>query len=247
MLLGQLIMDAGQVTRKECKRLLKGGYVTVDRQVVTEFATVVDPSWQEITVDQVVIDRHFGHTYYLVHKPKGYLSANKDQTHPTVIDLIQPADNPGDLAITGRLDRDAHGLVFVTNNGQLHYIFQQPKFDIPKTYRVTVNGPIDEKMIQQFQAGVIFDDGTICKPAILEIISTNLQTSTALVTISEGRRHQVKKMFLACGVKVTDLYRQEIGDLRIDGLAEGGYRQLNEAEIQSLKSIFLLYNRRKES
>ena len=247
MLLGQLIMDAGQVTRKECKRLLKGGYVTVDRQVVTEFATVVDPSWQEITVDQVVIDRHFGHTYYLVHKPKGYLSANKDQTHPTVIDLIQPADNPGDLAITGRLDRDAHGLVFVTNNGQLHYIFQQPKFDIPKTYRVNVNGLIDGKMVAQFQAGVIFQDGTICKAARLEIISASPQSSTGLVTISEGRRHQVKKMFLACGVKVTDLYRQAIGDLRIDGLAEGGYRQLNEAEIQSLKSIFFLYNRRKES
>ena len=102
MLLGQLIMDAGQVTRKECKRLLKGGYVTIDSQVVTEFATVVDPSWQEITVDQVVIDRHFGHTYYLVHKPKGYLSANKDQTHPTVIDLIQPADNRSEERRVGK-------------------------------------------------------------------------------------------------------------------------------------------------
>lgn len=131
MLLGQLIMDAGQVTRKACKRLLKGGYVTVDRQVVTEFATVVDPSWQEITVDQVVIDRHFGHTYYLVHKPKGYLSANKDQTHPTVIDLIQPADNPGDLAITGRLDRDAHSsssptmASSITSSNNPNLIFQK--------------------------------------------------------------------------------------------------------------------------
>lgn len=247
MLLGQLIMDARQVTRKECKRLLKNGLVSVDQVVTTQFASVVDPAWQAITVDQQVIGSHFGHTYYLVHKPKGYLSANKDQQYPTVIDLIQSTDNPGNLAIAGRLDRDAHGLVFVTNNGQLHYIFQQPKFDIPKTYRVTVNGPIDEKMIQQFQAGVIFDDGTICKPAILEIISTNLQTSTALVTISEGRRHQVKKMFLACGVKVTDLFREKIGELSIGDLEEGDYRQLTKAEIQSLKNIFLLYNRRKES
>ncbi|MHA7118093.1 pseudouridine synthase [Aerococcus viridans] len=247
MLLGQLIMDARQVTRKECKRLLKYGLVTVDQVVTTQFALVVDPAWQVITVDQHVISSYFGHTYYLVHKPKGYLSANKDQQYPTVIDLIQPADNPGDLAITGRLDRDAHGLVFVTNNGQLHYIFQQPKFDIPKTYRVSVNGLIDGKMVAQFQAGVIFEDGTICKAARLEIISASPQSSTGLVTISEGRRHQVKKMFLACGVKVTDLYRQKIGDLRIDDLAEGDYRQLNEAEIQSLKSIFPLYNKRKES
>lgn len=247
MLLGQLIIDAAQVTRKECKRLLKSGLVTVDQEVATEFATVVDPSWQRITVDQQIIDSHFGHRYYLVHKPKGYLSANKDAQYPTVIDLIKPADNPGNLAITGRLDRDAHGLVFVTNNGQLHYIFQQPKFDIPKIYRVTVNGLIDGKMVNQFQAGVTFDDGTICKPAVLAIISASSQSSTALVTISEGRRHQIKKMFLACGVKVTDLFRQEIGDLKIGTLAEGEYRQLDAAEIQSLKNIFLLYNKRKGS
>lgn len=247
MLLGQLMMDARQLTRKECKQLLKKGLVTVDQEVVTQFSTVVDPSWQSIIIDQQVIDGQFGHTYYLVHKPKGYLSANKDQQYPTVMDLISPADNPGNLAITGRLDRDAHGLVFVTNNGQLHYIFQQPKFDIPKTYRVTVNGLIDGKMVEQFQSGIMFDDGTVCKPAKLEIILANPQSSIALVMISEGRRHQIKKMFLACGVKVTDLFRQKIGDLSIENLVEGDYRQLNEAEIASLKNIFLLYNRRKNS
>ena len=247
MLLGQLIMDAKQVTRKESKRLLKKGLVTVDQVVTTQFASVVDPAWHVITVDQQVISSDFGHTYYLVHKPKGYLSANKDQQYPTVIDLIQTTENPGNLAITGRLDRDAHGLVFVTNNGQLHYIFQQPKFDIQKTYRVTVNGPINERMIQQFKVGIVFDDGTICKPAKLEIISTSLQTSTALVTILEGRRHQVKKMFLACGVKVTDLFREKIGELSIGDLEEGDYRQLTKADIQYLKNIFLLYDRRRES
>src|SRR5699024_6804309 len=125
--------------------------------------------------------------------------------------------------------------------------FQQPKFDIPKTYRVNVNGLIDGKMVAQFQAGVIFQDGTICKAARLEIISASPQSSTGLVTISEGRRHQVKKMFLACGVKVTDLYRQATGYLTIAGLAEGGYCQLNEAKIQTLHCHSPPYNRRKES
>lgn len=246
MLLGQLIMDTMKTTRKETKRLLKSGAVTVDEEITRLYATVVDPIWMTIRVNGEPIPATWGHDYYLVHKPKGYVSANKDANFPTVIDLIRPEDNPGNLSIAGRLDRDAHGLVFLTNNGQLHYILQQPKFDIPKVYRVTVNGLIDDKMVSQFKSGITFHDGTVCQPADLQIIEASNQSSTGLVTISEGQRHQIKKMFLACDVKVTDLYRLQVGDLSIGSIAEGDYRKLNLSEIFAMKKIFLLYNRRND-
>ncbi|RPA60464.1 pseudouridine synthase [Aerococcus agrisoli] len=244
MLLGQLLLESNLGTRKEIKRLFKDGKILVNQQVVYEFGTVVDPSWMTITVDEVPLETNITHTYYIAHKPKGYVSANKDAQFPTVLDLIAPEDNPGNLSISGRLDRDAHGLVFLTNNGQLHYILQQPKFDIEKTYRVTVNGLMDGKMVAAFEAGVVFEDGTVCKPATLDILTASAQSSTGIVRISQGQRHQIKKMFLACGVKVTDLFRQKIGPLDLGDLPEGAYRSLNETEKLAVMDMFLLYNRR---
>jgi 16S rRNA pseudouridine516 synthase len=246
MLLGQLLMEANQITRKEVKRLLKDGSIQVNHQVAHDYAKVVDPAWMTITIDGVPLESDMGHTYYIAHKPQGYVSANKDAQYPTVLDLIEPKDNPGNLAISGRLDRDAHGLVFLTNNGQLHYILQQPKFDIEKTYRVTVNGLMDGQMIAAFQEGIVFDDGTVCKPAALDILTASEQTSTGIVRISQGQRHQIKKMFLACGVKVTDLFRQKIGPMDLGELPEGAYRPLNETEKLAIMNLFLLYNRRND-
>ncbi|OYQ66653.1 pseudouridine synthase [Aerococcus sp. 1KP-2016] len=246
MLLGQLLMEANHITRKEVKRLLKDGSIQVNHQVTQDYAKVVDPAWMAITIDGVPLESDMGHTYYIAHKPQGYVSANKDAQYPTVLDLIEPKDNPGNLAISGRLDRDAHGLVFLTNNGQLHYILQQPKFDIEKTYRVTVNGLMDGQMIAAFQEGIVFDDGTVCKPAALDILTASEQTSTGIVRISQGQRHQIKKMFLACGVKVTDLFRQKIGPMDLGELPEGAYRPLNETEKLAIMNLFLLYNRRND-
>lgn len=247
MLLGQLVMEAMQITRKETKRLLKEGQITIDNTPCYDYAKVVDAGWMTIAVKQTIISPTYGHDYFIVNKPKGYVSANKDAQLKTVLDLIANEDNPGNLSISGRLDRDAHGLVFLTNNGQLHYILQQPKFDIDKTYQVTVNGLMDGKMIDQFQAGVSFLDGTVCKPATLQILEASPTSSTGLVTISEGQRHQIKKMFLSCGVKVTDLYRLTVGALSLENLEEGNYRRLTEEEKLALKNIFLLYNKRKNS
>ena len=173
----------------------------------------------------------------MLHKPAGVVTANKDKKLPTVMDLLSPDIQSDKLYAVGRLDRDTTGLLLLTDNGPLGFQLLHPQYHVDKTYQVEVNGLLTPDHIKAFQKGIVFLDGTICKPAKLEILSASPSLSQASITISEGKFHQVKKMFLSIGVKVTSLKRAQFGEFTLDPeLAEGNYRPLNQEELKIIKN-----------
>lgn len=174
----------------------------------------------------------------MLHKPAGVVTANKDKQLPTVMDLLSSDIQSDKLYAVGRLDRDTTGLLLLTDNGPLGFQLLHPQYHVDKTYQVEVNGLLTPDHIQAFQKGIVFLDGTVCKPARLEILSASPSFSQASITISEGKFHQVKKMFLSVGVKVTSLKRTLFGPWSLDeSLQEGDYRPLNSEELASIREF----------
>lgn len=238
MILDDLLKNELNLSAKKRQRLLKTHHVTCDGEIVTDKMLAIDPALFIIEVDGKRIGEDSGHKYIALNKPAGILSAKRDDVFKTVLDLLEGEDFDESLAIVGRLDRDSTGLVFLTNNGQLHYVFEQERFSKTKTYEVKVNGWIDAETVQQFSNGLLLEDGTQLKPAKLEITLQSENESVGLVTLTEGKRHQIKRMFLQCGVKVVGLDRLTIGPIQLDASTESGqYRQLYTHELLELKTI----------
>ena len=173
----------------------------------------------------------------MLHKPNGVVTASKEKKLPTVMDLLPQHLQSAQLYAIGRLDRDTTGLLLLTDNGPLGFQLLHPQYHVDKTYQVEVNGLLTPDHIQQFKNGIVFLDGTVCKAAQLEILASSPSHSRATITISEGKFHQVKKMFLSVGVKVTALKRVQFGDFTLDpDLAEGQCRPLNQEELKIIKN-----------
>ena len=225
-----------KVSRKAMKQALLKRDILVDSCPAHSLAQNIDTGLQELLFQDRII-RGYEHTYLMLHKPAGVVTANKDKELPTVMDLL-PTDIQSDkLYAVGRLDRDTTGLLLVTDNGPLGFQLLHPQYHVDKTYQVEVNGLLTPDHIQAFQKGIVFLDGTVCKPARLEILSASPSHSQASITISEGKFHQVKKMFLSVGVKVTSLKRVQFGDFTLDTeLTEGHYRPLNPEELEIIKN-----------
>ena len=222
-----------KISRKAMKQALLKKEILVDGLPATSLAQNVDTGLQELIFQGRKI-QGYEHTYLMLHKPSGVVTASKDKKLPTVMDLLLQSDQ---LYAIGRLDRDTTGLLLLTNNGPLGFQLLHPQYHVDKTYQVEVNGLLTPNHIQQFKNGIVFLDGTICKPAQLEILSSSPSLSRATITISEGKFHQVKKMFLSVGVKVTALKRVQFGDFLLDpDLAEGQYRPLNQEELKIIKN-----------
>ncbi|SDW17133.1 pseudouridine synthase [Streptococcus equinus] len=234
MRLDKLLGQAGFGSRNQVKKLIRSRQVYVDGRLAEADNLNVEPSLQEITVSgkQVTLSTE---KYFILNKPAGVVSAVSDKEHQTVIDLIAESDRVPKLYPVGRLDRDTEGFLLITNNGPLGYRMLHPKYHVTKTYYVEVNGLLAEDAPAFFENGVTFDDGTVCKPARLEIIETSLEKSSANISISEGKFHQVKKMFLAYGVKVTYLKRLSFGQFHLGDLPVGHYRELTSEEKEILK------------
>lgn len=235
MRLDKLLGQAGYGSRNQVKKLIRSRQVYVDGVLAERDNLNVDASLQTITVSGKKLE-HSPEVYYLMNKPAGVVSARRDKEHQTVIDLIKPEDWREGLYPVGRLDRDTEGLVLITNNGPLGFALLHPRYHVAKTYYVEVNDVLGPDAPEFFESGVVFEDGTVCKPAQLEILSSASDKSCARITISEGKFHQVKKMFLAYGVKVTYLKRISFGDFVLDEkLPRGSYRPLTEEEKTILK------------
>ena len=172
----------------------------------------------------------------MLHKSNGVVTASKDKKLPTVMDLVPKNIQSDQLYAIGRLDRDTTGLLLLTDNGPLGFQLLHPQYHVDKSYQVVVNGPLTSDHIRLFKEGIVFLDGTTCKPAQLEILDISPTESHASITISEGKFHQVKKMFLSVGVKVTSLKRVQFGDFTLDPeLSEGQFRSLNPEELELIK------------
>ncbi|MBT0950418.1 16S rRNA pseudouridine(516) synthase [Streptococcus infantis] len=225
-----------KISRKTMKQALLKKEIMVDRFPATSLSQNIDTGLQEVIFQDRKI-QGYEHTYLMLHKPSGVVTASKDKKLPTVMDLLPQHLQSDQLYAIGRLDRDTTGLLLLTDNGPLGFQLLHPQYHVDKTYQVEVNGPLLSDHIQQFKDGIIFLDGTSCKPAQLEILSSSPSLSRATITISEGKFHQVKKMFLSVGVKVTALKRVQFGDFTLDSeLAEGQYRPLNQEELKIIKN-----------
>ena len=239
MRLDRLLAQAS-ISRKSMKRALLRGAILIDQTPARSLSQNVDTGLQEILFDKQKVPAP-AHRYFMMNKPRGYITANSDASKETVIDLIQKEDYSGELYSIGRLDRDTTGLLLITDNGPLGFQLLHPQYHVDKTYYVQVNGLLNNQAIEAFQQGVRFLDGKVCKPAQLTIHSTTPVLSTASITISGGKFHQVKKMFLAIRVKVTYLKRTHFGDFQLDpSLAEGDYRSLNQDELKLIKNYLEL-------
>lgn len=225
-----------KISRKTMKQALLKGDILVDSCPARSLAQNIDTGLQELLFRGRII-QGYEHSYLMLHKPAGVVTANRDTELPTVMDLLPPDIQSDKLYAVGRLDRDTTGLLLLTDNGPLGFQLLHPQYHVDKTYRVEVNGLLTPDHIQAFQKGIVFLDGTVCKPARLEILSASPSHSQASITISEGKFHQVKKMFLSVGVKVTSLKRTCFGSWSLDqNLQEGDYRPLNQEELKIIKN-----------
>lgn len=229
MRLDKFLADNSDFSRAEVKRLMHKERVTVNGEVVK------DPGFKLGEADQVCLDdepmRAMGNRYLMLHKPKGYVCSTDDPEHASVLMLLEDRDRFG-LHMVGRLDLDTTGLVLLTDDGQWSHKVTSPKHDCPKRYRVWLADPLVEDAEARFQEGVqLRGERHLTKPAQLE----RIDACEVLLTISEGKYHQVKRMFAALDNKVVDLHREAIGPLELDpALAEGEYRPLTDAEIAAL-------------
>lgn len=225
-----------KISRKTMKQALLKKEILVDGVPANSLAQNIDTGLQQLVFQGRQI-QGYEHIYLMIHKPNGVVTASKDKELPTVMDLLPQHLQSNQLYAIGRLDRDTTGLLLLTDNGPLGFQLLHPQYHVDKTYQVEVNGPLSSDHIQQFKDGIIFLDGTVCKPAQLEIQTSSPSLSRATITISEGKFHQVKKMFLSVGVKVTTLKRVQFGDFLLDpDLAEGQYRSLNQEELKIIKN-----------
>jgi len=226
-----------KISRKATKQALLKKEILVDDCPASSLAQNVDTGLQKLVFQGRQI-QGYEHTYLLLHKPNGVVTASKDKKLPTVMDLLPPDIQSDQLYAVGRLDRDTTGLLLLTDNGPLGFQLLHPQYHVDKSYQVVVNGPLRSDHIQKFKDGIVFLDGTTCKPAQLEILDISPTESHASITISEGKFHQVKKMFLSVGVKVTALKRTHFGPWNLDdNLQEGDYRPLNSEELVSIRDF----------
>jgi 16S rRNA pseudouridine516 synthase len=225
MRLDRFLTRRGTHPCKEVARLLADGRVSVDGAAETSGLRRIS-RFSRVELDGEILQGKEA-VYLMLHKPAGYLSATTDPQHPTVMELI---DHPlrDELHLAGRLDRATTGLLLLTNDGRWSKRVTEPVEEISKVYRVATRDEISEETAARFAEGIYFAfENLTTRPATLEILSAR----EALLTIHEGRYHQVKRMFHAAGNQVLALHRESIGPLVLDGLAPGDFRHLTPGEV----------------
>ena len=218
------------VSRALVLRELRNKRVTVDGEIVKTGAMKISPE-QRVEFDGNVLDQITGPRYFMLNKPQGYVCSTDDPDHPTVLYFLEePVAYK--LHAAGRLDIDTTGLVLMTDDGQWSHRITSPRHQCEKTYLVTLENPLADDTAAQFEAGVqLHNEDSLTKPAQLEQVDERV----VRLTISEGRYHQVKRMFAAVGNHVVALHRERIGGIVMDeDLEPGHYRPLTEQEIASV-------------
>lgn len=237
MRLDKFLAEMGCGSRSQLKQDLKKGIVTVNGAAASRPEIKIDP-----LKDQVVYSGrrvlYAAFEYFMLNKPAGCVSATEDKKEKTVMDLISEKLR-SDLFPVGRLDKDTEGLLLITNDGDLAHRLLSPRRHVKKTYYALVAGPFLPGHIQLFQEGLDIGDEKPTLPATLSILSQKEEEAEVLLSITEGRFHQVKRMFEAVGCKVTYLKRISMGSLTLDeSLAPGDYRRLTDDELRHLKEDF---------
>lgn len=230
--LDKYLADQGEGSRSQVKQLIKKGHVSINHQVIKKTDEKIDPKEDKIQVDGRTLS-YIKFRYIMLHKPAGVVSATEDKRDATVLSLL-PSSIRKDLFPVGRLDKDTEGLLLLTNDGALAHRLLSPKKHVDKTYFAKIKGCVTNEDVEAFKKGVDIKDEKLTLPATLEILSQG-EESQILLTIQEGRFHQVKRMFLARGKEVLYLKRMSMGPLQLDeSLMAGEYRELTQEEKELL-------------
>lgn len=227
----KIIAAQTEYSRKDVKKLILQKRVRVNNELISKSEEKVNENTDIITIDgQTINIQQF--VYLILNKPKGYISATEDKTQQTVLDLIDEKYKHRQLFPAGRLDKDTTGMMIITDDGQFAHNILAPKKHISKTYEVEIDIPVTQEMKKGFENGVELSDG-ICKTANLEITGEY----TSIVVLTEGRYHQIKRMFGCFGAKVVNLNRIAMGGLKLPSdLNLGESRELSKQEIELLQT-----------
>ena len=232
--LDKILAGTGRWSRKEVRELAKLGRVVVNGQVVRRPDDKFDRTDMEVQVDGEAVSPE-PYYYLMLHKPAGLLSVTEDPRQPTVLGLLPPYLRRVGLFPVGRLDKDTEGLLLLTNNGPLGHRMLSPTRHVDKVYFARVEGLLDQRDAAAFRAGMTLEDGLQCLPAELDILD---DPSTGLVTLREGKYHQVKRMLAARGKPVYYLKRLSMGPLTLDpDLEPGEWRPLTDEELAVLEGL----------
>ena len=229
--LDKLLASTGRWSRREAKQLIKEGRVLVDGSPARSGEDKADPDGAAILVDgaPLMLRRH---TYVMLHKPAGVLSATEDPRQETVLDLLPPELRRLGLFPVGRLDKDTEGLLLLTDDGELAHRLLSPKNHVDKVYRARLDRPLGPADQAAFAQGITLADGLRCMPAELELIGDGTEV---LVTLHEGKFHQIKRMTASRGAAVCWLKRLSMGPLQLDpALRKGEYRLLTHEEVAKI-------------
>lgn len=235
--LDKFLANMGIGTRSEVKKIIAKKKVLVNGLIINKSEQKIDTQKDSVFVDGKEV-KFIPYEYWMLHKPAGVVSATEDNKDKTVLDLMKKCNSPlwKELFPVGRLDKDTEGLLLITNDGELAHNLLSPKKHVSKVYYAKVEGIVTQKEVEQFANGLVVDSQFKALPARLEIMKSDLQ-SEILLEISEGKFHQVKRMFQAVGKKVIYLKRISMGSLVLDEtLMPGEYRKLSEKEVISLKN-----------
>ena len=236
--LQKILANAGVASRRKAEEIIVSGRVSVNGKVVTELGTKADPAGDRIAVDGKPLETAERHLYFLLHKPKGYVTTVSDpQGRPTVMDLLGKL--PARVYPVGRLDYASEGLLLLTNDGALAQQLTKAASHVPKTYLVKINGRPDESALQRLRNGVTITlgDNRRVKTSPAKIrLNENAPNSWYEVTLIEGRNRQIRRMFQAVGFLVEKIKRTQLGPLTLD-VPPGKYRPLTIREVAQLKNL----------
>ncbi|MCL2492273.1 MAG: rRNA pseudouridine synthase [Coriobacteriia bacterium] len=237
MRLQRFIARAGVASRRGSENLMTSGRVTVNGEVVTELGSKVSPEIDEVAVDGIVVTLNDESVYLILNKPKGYVSTMNDpHARHTVAELVPTEEYPG-LFPVGRLDADTTGLMLFTTDGDLSHRVLHPKYQVYKQYRAQVERALRDAELQWLRDGVMLEDG-LTAPALVERIETRRSgekvTDVLTVSIREGRKRQIRRMFDTIGHPVIELERISLGTVELGDLQQSAWRMLSDDEKESL-------------
>ena len=230
--LDKFLCDSGAGTRSQVKGILKSGRVWVDGKPEKDGSRKIDPAKQTVTLDGETLGGR-RRMVVMLNKPAGFVTATEDKTERTVMELLPPEWKHLELKPVGRLDKATEGLLLFTNDGDLLHRLISPKKEVPKIYYARHEGQADQADVEAFASGLTLRDGTVCLPAVLE----PLGPGESLITVCEGKYHQVRRMMASRDMTVAYLERRQEGDLTLGDLPRGSVRELTETEICSLDMV----------
>ena len=233
MRLNKYLAASGVASRRESDKLIQEGKVKVNGKVAALGIEINDGDEVYVNGSLVTVKKN---EYYLLNKPKGYISSvSDDKGRKTVLDLMP--NNVGRIYPVGRLDYDSEGLLILTTDGELAQHLTHPSNAVPKTYMVKIEGTLTEATLNPIRSGIEIDGGYVTKKCKAHIVETNKEYTKVHITLTEGKNREIRKMFAAIGKEVTLLKRIKVGELSLRGLDRGAYRKLNKQEIAYLMSL----------